>query len=263
MSPLLRFYFISIQEALIYRWNIVFAILGYALSVTIGINIVQRVYESGHQLGNYQEQPILLYFLLVLAMDSLLYFGEAWNIVDEIHEGRIVNFLVKPISYYFAKIAIYLGKATIRFLTMLPALAIGMYLLHINLTTILNLHFVQFVPVFFIGFAMHICTILILGVLSFPLHRASAAIFTFQTAIFLTGGKLIPLSLFPLWAQHGLRFLPFHFMTYTPLSTLLGQTTFLPFGAGILIGLMWVVLAMCVLRFLWLRGMKTYEGFGQ
>lgn len=263
MFSILQFYTISVQDAFIYRWNIFFAIFGYTLSALIGIHIVQRVYESGHQLGSYAEQPLLLYFLLVLAMDSMLYFGDAWNIVDEIHSGKIVNFLVKPISYYQARVAMYLGKASVRFFTMLPALLIGMFFLDVSLETVLGLHFLAFIPYFLLGFSLHIAIVLIIGVLSFPLQRASAAIFTFQTAIFLTGGKLIPLSLFPEKAQHFFTFLPFHFMTFTPLSVLLGQPTFLPYVLGLAIDLIWLIGALLLLRTLWLRGMKTYEGFGQ
>ncbi|MEK7540252.1 MAG: ABC-2 family transporter protein [Patescibacteria group bacterium] len=263
MSSILRFYLISIQDALIYRWNIFFAIIGYSLSAMIGIHIVQRVYESGHQLGSYAEQPLLMYFLLVLAMDSLLYFGDAWNIVEEIHSGKITNFLVKPVSYYHARVAMYLGKASVRFITMIPALLLGMWFLGIGIQQLVGLHFWAFVPYFLIGLSLHICVIIILGVLSFPLQRASAGIFTFQTGIFLTGGKFIPLSLFPEWAQHILTFLPFHFMTFTPLSILLGQPTFLAYLPGVAIALLWLVGALILLKLLWLRGIKTYEGFGQ
>lgn len=263
MGSILKFYTISIQDAFIYRWNIFFAIMGYTLSAFVGIHIVRRVYESGHQLGSYAEQPLLLYFLLVLAMDSMLYFGDAWNIVEEIHSGKIVNFLVKPISYYQARVAMYLGKASVRFVTMLPALVVGILFLGISAQSLFDLHFLAFIPYFVVGLCLHMATVLSIGVLSFPLQRASAGIFTFQTAIFLTGGKLIPLSLFPEWAQHILTFLPFHFMTFTPLSILLGQPTFLPYITGLAIDLLWLCGALILLRLLWLRGMKTYEGFGQ
>lgn len=263
MLPFLRFYKISVQDALVYRWNIVFGVFGYLLSALIGIHIVQRVYESGYQLGTYSQQPLLLYFLFVLAMDSLLFFGDAWAIVEEIHTGRIVGFLVKPTSYYGARVAIYLGKATIRFFTMIPALLIGFSLLNIHLNTLPQLHLLKFLPYFLIGLSIHICVVIILGVLSFPLERASAAIYTIQTAIFLTGGKLMPLSLFPEWIQRVMQYLPFHFLTYTPLSALLGQPTFLPYEYGLGVSLLWLGFAILVMRWLWTRGMKTYEGFGQ
>lgn len=263
MLPFVRFYRISIQDALVYRWNIIFGVIGYLLSAMIGIHIVQRVYESGYQLGSYTEQPLLLYFLFIIGMDSLLYFGDAWAIVDQIHTGKIVSFLVKPTSYYGARLAMYLGKATIRFLTVIPALLVGFSLLHINGTELLHLHLLKFLPYFLIGLAIHVCIVIILGVLSFPLDRSSAAIFTFQTAIFLIGGKLLPLSLFSPNIQLILKFLPFHFLTYTPLSMLLGQPTFLPYVSGLGIDLLWLGAALLIMRFLWIRGMKTYEGFGQ
>lgn len=251
------------QDAVVYRWNILFAMIGYMLSATVGIHIVQRVYEAGYQLGSYAEQPLLLYFLLVMIMYSLLYFGDAWAIVDEIHTGKIVGFLVKPTSYYLARVAIYLGKGSVRLLTMIPALVLGLVLLKINIGDLWQLEFLRFLPYMLIGLSLHICIIIILGVLSFPLDRASAAIFTFQTAIYLVGGTLLPLSLFPTWIQTGMKFLPFHFLIYTPLSILLDQPTFLSYFTGLGIDLLWLVLAILVMCFLWKRGMKTYEGFGQ
>lgn len=263
MSPFFRFYRIALQDAVVYRWNILFAVLGYSLTAFVGIHIAQQVYGSGYVLGNYSLEPLLAYFLLILAMDGLLYFGDAWNIVDEIHTGKIVNFLVKPISYYSARVAIYLGKVTIRFLTLIPALVLGTYFLSFQSFSWLEIHFLAFLPYFFIGLALHICLIIILGVLSFPLDRSSAAIFTLQTLIFLTGGKLLPLTIFPEWAQQVMAILPFHFMTFTPLSWLLGQETILPFTLGLVIDLGWLCLAIICLKILWRRGMKTYEGFGQ
>lgn len=263
MSPYLRFYTTAIQDALIYRWNLFFAVFGYSLSAVVGIHIVQRVYETGHQLGTYSEQSILIYFLLVLAMDGLLYWGDAWNIVDEIHSGKIVNFLVKPVSFYHSRIAIYLGKMTIRVLTLLPALTLGWFLLHLQPQTIAQFHPLVFLPYFILGLSMHICIVILLGVLSFPLQRSSAGIHTFQTLTILTSGKLLPLSLFPVWATHVLQYLPFHFLTYTPLSQLIGKNQFVTGGTGLFIGLGWLGLILLGMGFVWQRGMKTYEGFGQ
>lgn len=263
MRVFFRFFLMSIQDSLAYRWNIIFAVMSYSLNALVGLHIVKTVYAAGHSFGSYTEESLLLYYLIILSMDACLFFADAWNIVDEIHSGKIVNFLVKPVSFMKAHAATYLGKVVIRALTVIPAVILAFYYLNIDFSRIQALHIWAFLPLFILGIFLQISTVVTLGILSFPLQRSSGAIFSFQTIILLTGGKMLPLALFPDWMESFFKLLPFHFLNFTPISTLLGEATYFSYSINLLMVTGWLGLAAALLWLLWRRGMKTYEGFGQ
>jgi ABC-2 type transport system permease protein len=76
------------------------------------------------------------------------------------------------------------------------------------------------------------------------------------------GGQFAPLSVLPAWMQTLAAWTPFPWTLAYPVEVVLGRRT----GSDLLVGygaqLVWVAVAVVVLRFLWARATRRYTAVG-
>ena len=83
----------------------------------------------------------------------------------------------------------------------------------------------------------------------------------FISALF--GGLLVPLSLFPEWMIKPLMVLPFPYLYWFPVRTLMGYVSFAEWLGGVSIAAGWCVAILLVGRMVWKRGELEYSGVGE
>jgi len=90
----------------------------------------------------------------------------------------------------------------------------------------------------------------------FGLKMAKSALLSFLT------GQLIPISLFPVWAQEMFDFLPFSSMVYTPVMVYLGKYTGNDLAWALLKQAIWVVLLYALGSIIWKQVTKRLVVLG-
>jgi len=80
--------------------------------------------------------------------------------------------------------------------------------------------------------------------------------------ISVLGGYMLPLSVYPGWAQHILELLPFRVFFDLPVRVLLGELGPLGWARGMGLALGWCAVFTALGRFLWWRGRLQYTGVG-
>ena len=78
----------------------------------------------------------------------------------------------------------------------------------------------------------------------------------------LLGGLMLPLSLFPQWAQDVLMWTPFPYLFYVPVMTLLGEVGAAEWAFGMLVTVVWTAVMAGVALAVWWRGRLSYTGVG-
>ena len=78
----------------------------------------------------------------------------------------------------------------------------------------------------------------------------------------LLGGSMIPIDLFPEWAQGVLLWTPFPYLFNFPVFTLMGKISPLEWAFGVLITIFWVVLFGVLTKWIWRKGELKYTGVG-
>ncbi|TWW08287.1 hypothetical protein E3A20_25830 [Planctomyces bekefii] len=81
-------------------------------------------------------------------------------------------------------------------------------------------------------------------------------------AIRLLGGALLPLTLFPSWAQEYLSYTPFPYLVSFPIRALMGQVSADEWMGGMGILAMWTVFTVALGALIWRRGQLRYTGVG-
>lgn len=63
---------------------------------------------------------------------------------------------------------------------------------------------------------LHFCMMALIGMAAFVVEETDSFMLIYQKAVFILGGMLLPLDMFPAWLQGLARALPFPYMMYTP-----------------------------------------------
>jgi ABC-2 type transport system permease protein len=92
---------VGLQNTFVYRWNF-FLRACFGLFPLVGTVFVWgAIFEArGSGINNFDYGSVIFYFLLVIALDSLITpTDDEWQVARDIRDGMINNFLVKPVNY--------------------------------------------------------------------------------------------------------------------------------------------------------------------
>lgn len=221
--------------------------------------------ESGGDLvGGYTFDQMLLYYIVAILLGKLVRGRERESdLATEIYDGGYTRYVIYPVPFFGYKYAQHLGGLVpallqvalfgavaglvidTKALATISSLSIGGSLVAVLLANLL--HFLIKAPVQ--GVAFWADNVWSLDVMM-------------RFIINLLGGALLPLDLYPEWAQQILRWLPFQYLTFFPVKVLLGQVSSAEFLLGISIATGWCVLFSGLVRLIWKRGNLQYTGVG-
>jgi ABC-2 type transport system permease protein len=257
---------IGIQNNLQYRVNYLTRTLFSFIPLFAMLSLWRTIYEHNSATGSngYTQAQMIFYYMLVAVVDVFTAVNEDdWQIAADIREGNISQFLLKPVDYLWYRMCLFFS-GRIAFISMAaiplgififcfrgywvaPAsgLALTVFPLSLVLTALLQ---------FFISYAM--------AMLAFWLLEISTFIFILFAFEYLASGHLFPLDVLPPLLNHILFFTPFPYQMYFPISIYMGKVTGMDLWRGLMIQLLWVLLAYAFARFMWRRGVKKYSAFG-
>ncbi len=183
----------------------------------------------------------------------------------DIREGRLVNYLLKPFSYYKMKWLEEIPYRIFQGLFGIITVVAFTWFFHIKLTTI----------TFQISHILLISLIIILAVSLAQLFKVCLGLISFWTTdvygifqlsemfLFIFGGYIAPLSFYPSVIASISYFLPFPYMVYFPIAAVSGfytqqQLLFIALGQTA-----WLLLLLFLYKRMWKNGIKMFTGVGQ
>lgn len=265
--PNLKKYAVAYRSALStflqYRLNVVLFAVGHLVSLSGLVFVWLSVYGNGESLGSYTLPGILTYYILIAFLRLTIAdgVGMGFQVVQDIKDGLIAPFLLKPISYPLTMLAGTLGHATINLVLVLPVTAVVVVAL--NLTNYLpspSSLFLFFI-FSFVGLMFYYLIYFLSALSSFWVDRGSNFIYGVIVISNFLNGSLVPIDIFPDWLIRMSNWLPFQFLMYTPIQFWLGRAVDpvqLAATAGI-----WIVGLSLLTWFIWRLGIKKFEAVGQ
>ena len=258
---------IGIQNNLTYRVNYLARTLFSFIPLFAMLSLWRTIYSAPgatKMLGGYTQAEMIFYYLLVAVVDVLTAGNEDdWQIAADIRDGSISQFLLKPIDYLWYRLCLFFS-GRIAFISMAcvplavfifcfrdyvapPAsgTAFAAFAISLVLTALLQ---------FFVSYTM--------AMLAFWMLEISTFIFILFAFEFIASGHLFPLDLLPPALQHALYFTPFPSMLYTPIGIYMGKIAGAHVWYGLLMQLLWLLVAYRLARFMWSRGIRKYAAFG-
>jgi ABC-2 type transport system permease protein len=220
--------------------------------------------EDAEAVGGYTFEGMVTYYLAVILLGKLVRGREFEGAISsDIYEGGLNRYIVFPAAYLPFKYAQHLGSmvpAVVQFVLFGAALLLvmdvpqelmptpGTVLLALGAAAAGNLmHFFMGVPIQAVAFWAD-------NVWSLEVAK--------RFATSLLGGFMLPLSVFPGWAQAALKFTPFPYLFSFPARALLGQVPAAEWALGICVSLGWCGLFALLSRVVWRQGQLQYTGIG-
>lgn len=258
---------VGLQSALVYRWN--FFLRGsFSLVHLCLIFILWGAAFSGvAQMGGFDLRQTLTYFIVVLALQFMIgAFNEDFQISEEIRNGLINQFLLKPVNYFGYRLSLFTSARLISGgLIFVPLLLVSPWLIeHLTFP-----HEPWRIPAALAAMALaavlQFTIAFCFGLLAFWfLEIQGFVILSYAMETFLSGA-MFPLDLLNRWpwAFALTQYLPFPYQMYFPAAILTGRIdSGADIARGLVIQLFWVLVAAGFARLLWARGLRRHTAVG-
>ncbi len=234
---------LALSNEIIYRWNFFFGRLREIL-VYIALIFVYTAIPQG--VGEYSQQQLLSYLLLSAFVSSITFVYGMYGIGDDIVDGDLSNYLVRPINY----LGFWAGRMfASRFLLLIGGVVSVMILITLFPSLSLPRTPSLFATGAFIALLVQSLVIIQLidfigGTFSFWTHRSHGARWFITVATILSAT-------------------PFPSLVGLPAEAYLGLIDQHQFLKIFLINIGWIIALGATLKILWVRGLKTYGAYGR
>jgi ABC-2 type transport system permease protein len=265
MKKYLKVFGIGLQNTFVYRWNFFLRAL-FGLFPLIGtIFIWGAIFEAkGGGINNFDYASMVFYFLLVLALDTLITpADDEWQVAADIREGQMNAFLVKPMNYLLYRLSLFASNRLLYTVVTLPVLVV----------TFLAFRTYIAWPSSWVTWAWAIVSVILAAMLQFLISYSvallafwmleiSTVVFIIYSFEYFLSGHMFPISFMPEGIQGILRLLPFPYELYFPISIFMEQVRGRELWNGMLIQTCWVLLIYLGASALWRGGLRKYQAVG-
>ncbi len=270
MRERIRFLFsvftMELRRILSYRVDFWIQFLGsIAAQLGVAYFLWRAIFDQRdiERIGEFSFPGLMLYYLLAPLIGRTIRGAEMGSISEEIYEGTLTRYLIYPVSFFRYKFASHLAYTSL-FLAQAGAamLLFGIFFGFpddfVFSPTSLFVAIVSCVLATYLYFAL----IASIESVAFWADNVWSLVVIVRFATGLFGGAMIPLSLFPSWAQELLVFMPFAYFISFPVRTVLGLNAPEAWIRGLLVLIGWSCAATLVLGVVWNRGKYRYTGVG-
>jgi ABC-2 type transport system permease protein len=257
-------FLIGLQSNIVYRWNFGIRALFSLFHLAFVFILWGAAYSGQTHIGGFDLNQTLTYFIVILVMQFFIGAqNEDYQISEDIRNGLINQFLLKPINYYLYRFSIFVaarlvsgGLALLPILVALPLLKDHIVLpdelwrLAYGLPAMLMAAMIQFTIAYIFG----LLTFWFLEIQSFII--LSLAIET------VLGGQMFPLDLMPTWFYRISQWLPYYYQMYFPTAIFTGRIDEASALTGLAFQAFWVVALLALAQLLWTRGLRRHTAVG-
>jgi ABC-2 type transport system permease protein len=258
-------FFTGLQSNIVYRFN--FAVRGFFSLFHLAAVVIlwSAAFAGGKGAGAFTLGQTITYFVTLIILQFFISaFNEDYQISEEIRNGLINQFLLKPINYFAYRFSIFVAARMVSGLIVFVPLLIALPLLKEYLTYPLDYHVLVYgLPAMAMSAVIQFSIAYCFGLLSFWFLEIQGFVILSMALETLLGGQMFPLDLLPAWAYSIARCLPFYYQMYFPAAIFTGRLT--DPGAifqGYAIQAGWVVALLLVNQLLWVRGLRRHTAVG-
>lgn len=225
--------------------------------------IFLSILSKGDSLDGWDRPSIVTYYVMIALFTNLIWMHPEVNMSNQIREGKITNFLIKPHSYFLYQFLRESAWKVMRVSFFMPILALITVLTR-EFISIPSpsavLHAAVLIPgaiaiIFMIGF--------LVASSAFWIEENSTVLSVFWMLSSTFSGFYIPLDLLPSVFEQFSKLLPWRYAVYDPIAMLAGRTATMQFSHIFVGQIAWVIILYLLYRFIWYLGLKRYSSVGR
>ena len=238
-------------KILAYRLRYFTGIITYFVNVSVYYFIWRAIYTSNPNVAGYDLAQIVTYVAVGWVIRSFYYNNVDREMATEVLEGKIAMNLIKPVDTQLMYVSQAAGESIFRALMFTGPIAVVIFLVY----PVRPPASAASAGMFLISclFALLIFTLInfMVGTMALQIQSIVGVIRAKYFIVEFTSGLLIPLSFFPDRLQRILLYLPFPYISYTPLQIYLGKEQGWALGRSVGIQALWVFILYFAGRLYW------------
>lgn len=258
---------ISFAQEFAYKVNFIMWRVRNVIQVLIAYYLWSTVFANPQTtLFGYDQAKILTYVFAIILIRSLVFSARSVDVPQEISEGSLTNYLVRPVAYFkywfvrdFSSKALNFAFSIVEFILLAlifrPPIFIqsNFLLLVLFLFTLVVANYLIFVVRF-----------IVTSVTFWVPELAWGGQFLFMVIIteFLSG-SIFPLDIFPAFWQTVFYYTPFPYLIFFPLQVYLGKIALAEIVRGMVISIFWSLGLTYILKAVWQKGLRLYDAVGR
>ena len=246
----MHFFRISLKNSMVYRWPVLFSIVGSILFIAINLMLWRFLYRNDPDMISYMTKYTIVSNIIAMFYTR----GIANRIGNKVSNGAFVTDLIRPINLFTMSWEMELAGICSGFLLRgLPVIITYLPLL------ITNAGYYNILAVLFAVALGHILFLLIYSLLGFSAFIL-IEIWPFgrllDDTIRLLAGGFIPLAILPPFLGSVSYALPFRFLYSFPLELLLGKADMSKAAENFIIMLAWIAVFAVLNVLMYRRALK-------
>ncbi len=258
-------FLIGLQSNLVYRWN--FAVRGFFSLFHLAVVFILwgAAFAGAGKIGGFDLRQTLTYFITLLVLQFFISaFNEDYQISEEIRNGLINQFLLKPINYFLYRFSIFVAARLVSGALVFIPLLIAMPILKDYMTFPIEWwRFGLAVPALLLSALIQFSIAYCFGMLTFWFLEIQGFVILSLAIETVLGGQVFPLDLLPPRVFEAAQYLPFYYQMYFPGAIITGRLNDVAdISRGLAIELFWVVLLLGLGHLLWVRGLRRHTAVG-
>jgi ABC-2 type transport system permease protein len=268
MLPVLNKYrqafLIGLQSNIVYRWN--FAVRGFFSLFHLAVVFILwgAAFAGTPDIGGFDLRQTLTYFVTLLVLQFFISaFNEDYQISEEIRNGLINQFLLKPINYFLYRFSIFVAARMVSGALIFIPLVVAMPFIGAYLTFPLDgWRFAVGIPALLLSAMVQFSIAYCFGLLTFWFLEIQGFVILSMAIETVLGGQIFPLDLLPDWIFRIAQFLPFFYQMYFPAAIFTGRMELPMALQGLVIQSGWVVVLLVLNQLLWVGGLRRHTAVG-
>ncbi|PTY07196.1 hypothetical protein DB347_07755 [Opitutaceae bacterium EW11] len=257
-------FLVGLQSGLVYRWNFAVRSVFSFIHLAYAFILWGAAFAGQSAIGGFDLRQTLTYFITMLVLQFFISaFNEDYQISEDIRNGLINQFLLKPINYFLYRISVFAAARLVSgLLALIPFVLLLPFLWKYLSFPVDGWRYLLAVPALAMAALIQFTIAYCFGMLSFWfLEIQSFIILSFAIETML-GGQVFPLDLMPPLLYQISKYLPYYYQMYFPTAIITGRLDQATALSGLLLQAVWLVALLGLAELLWRRGLRRHTAVG-
>lgn len=249
------------QRGLTYRNTILAYRFGEIAEYLILVLLWSRLFGDQPLIYGYTKSEMITYFLVGSIVTAAVRTYARDSVARDIRDGGLSAFLVKPMSYLKYVTAREFGRVSLpAILSVLTSLIVLIPFYSMLVSPASTGHFLMMLAMLVLAIIIDALMSMLVGFITFWTDETEAIFDVILRLKRFFSGGYFPLSIAPAFLLTLTFWLPFGYSFFIPMQLYLGKMTILQgvYGLGIEAG--WIIILYILVRVIYARGLKRYEG---
>ena len=241
-----------------YRWNTLMYMVVVLLPMLVTMYLWTTVFNS--QSNPVATRNIITYYVAAGFVNWRIAEFH-WIFMFNIKEGRMANFLLRPMSYPATQFWYEVGGRTWSTILTLPVFAVLILALGDNFQMPASpVNWLLATLAFGLSFVLNFFLTASLGLITVWQNQPEPFFWLYNIVVRWLGGAMLPLALLPWGLGDWLQWLPFAYIYSLPVRIFQGLSAS-QMVQGFGVQLCWLAIAGLIFRFVWRKAVRRYEVF--